>query len=112
HAQEGLRRAQARREEAPTRTLRQVRHLGGVEALLRREGSEGRSREPGEDADPERAHQGRPDRARGPDAAASGPRGLIMWGRKSRFAKDTADSSPIIRLSQVHKVYDSGENAV
>jgi putative ABC transport system ATP-binding protein len=36
-----------------------------------------------------------------------------MWGRKSRFArKGDNDGSPIIRLVQVHKVYDSGDNAV
>ena len=36
-----------------------------------------------------------------------------MWGRKNRFArKGDNDGSPIIRLVQVHKVYDSGDNAV
>jgi putative ABC transport system ATP-binding protein len=38
-----------------------------------------------------------------------------VFGRtRSRFARaaDSPDDSPIIRLTQVHKVYDSGENAV
>jgi len=36
-----------------------------------------------------------------------------MWGRKNRFARNGEnDGSPIIRLVQVHKVYDSGDNAV
>jgi len=38
----------------------------------------------------------------------------VFGRRRSRFARDTGgtDSSPIIRLSQVWKIYDSGENAV
>jgi len=40
---------------------------------------------------------------------------LIVFGRKkSRFmrAADEPDTTPIIRLTQVYKIYDSGENAV
>src|SRR5262249_13045304 len=95
-------------EEAPEEQVGEVRRLRGLAALLRGEGSEGGSGEPREDADRPGSRLGRPGRARGSDAAAPDPRGLRMRAA----AAVPAPGGPIIRLAEVHKVYDSGENAV